>query len=101
MSSSLGGGFATGGKANIGTSAVKLVDTSFRCTQGIQVYAGSGNAEHIWIGASGFSVSSSGTGTDGFPLGPGETLLLQIKNPEHIWVRSTSTANQSAWWFMA
>ena len=89
----------TGRKSGIGPSGVKLTDTDLVAQNGIIIYTDIANTDYVYIGESGLTTDSADA-TDGFPLSSGDSIFLQHRNPEEIYVRTTTDSNQKLWWIV-
>ena len=75
--------FLTGRKSSIGTTALQLTTTS-HVSRGVQVIADSTNSVKVYVGL------STVTGTDGFPLAAGESIVIPVSDPSTVYVRAPS-----------
>lgn len=85
-----------GSNRDIDTTAEQITSTSFACSFGVTLKADITNTGIIYIGNSDVTAGSAGS-TDGFPLSPGETLTLEVSNPNLLYAIA-SVANQIIYW---
>ncbi len=96
VTSAVSSSFDHGSNQDIDTTAEQITSTSFACKFGVTVKADITNTGIIYIGNS--DVTASGTAaTDGFPLSAGETLTLEVNNPNLLYAIA-STTNQKIFW---
>ena len=89
----------TGRKSAISTTAVQLTtDTTLVAENSVLIVADSSNAVNVWVGGSGLTVDAADT-TDGFPLEPGDSINIPIKQPTQIYLRAPSGSNK-VWWIL-
>lgn len=87
----------TGALSNIGTTALRLTNRNIPAIKGVLIYADSTNISKIFIGDSNVTAGSSDT-TDGFPIPSDKALLVEIDNPNRVFIIATSgTANKAYW----
>ena len=79
--------FLTGTTTGIGGAGTQLISTNAKCEQGVQLYTPN-NSGIVWIGNSPHMTVGSGLSSDGFPLYSGESLLLPLRDPNKIYVKS-------------
>lgn len=96
VTSAVSSSFDHGSNQDIDTTAEQITSTSFACKFGVTVKADITNTGIIYVGNS--DVTASGTAaTDGFPLSAGETLTLEVNNPNLLYAIA-STTNQKIFW---
>lgn len=81
--------FNTGTRTGIGGTGAKLLttETPYRCEVGIQFFAPN-NSGVVWVGNNPYITVNSGLASDGFPIYSGDSILLPIRNPNQIYVKS-------------
>lgn len=82
---STGSTITTGRKSSISTSAVQMTASSITAIQGVQVKAADTNSDKIYVGPSGVTADSSDS-TDGYPLAPGDAILVPVNNANVIYL---------------
>lgn len=100
---SIGSKLYTGAKTGIGPSGILLFSGASlpaRSSYGITIVANSGNTDNIWISANSGLTPGTNDVNDGFPLARGQSYLFPVKNPNQLYVRSSITAGQKAWWYL-
>ena len=86
------GAFDHGGNADVDASAEQITASSIPATRGVLVLAHDDNTGYVYLGNS--DVTADGTdATDGYPLGPGESVFLPVSNANLVYARG-SAANQ-------
>ncbi len=96
VTSAVSSSFDHGSNQDIDTTAEQITSTSFACKFGVTLKADITNTGIIYVGNS--DVTASGTAaTDGFPLSAGETLTLEVNNPNLLYAIA-STTNQKIFW---
>lgn len=80
------------GQTSVGVSAVQVQSSSQVCRHGVQVKANMGNTGIIYVGH-----SSGVTTSNGYELGPGESVFVPIDNVNKVYVIS-DTASQGISW---
>jgi len=78
------------GQETVGTSAVQL--TSASATKGVLVKAHKGNSGTVYVGN-----SSSVSTTNGFELGAGEAVEIEVDNANKIWVIADAADQKVSW----
>jgi len=85
-----------GSKSSIGTSAVQLTTSSIKTIKGVIVKAATGNSGTIYIGNS--DVTSGTTdATDGFELGAGAGVTVEIDNVNKVYAIGSTTGQKVYW----
>ena len=89
--------FSTG-RITAGSAPLRLTELeTVRANTSITIYADSSNTQSMWIGFTDSFTCDSDNVTDGFPLFPGASISIAIRNPRSIWISSEQTS-QKAWW---
>jgi hypothetical protein len=89
-----------GRKSSIGTSAVQMTTADVPATKGVLVKASAANTGTVYVGDSSGVTADAADGTDGFPLAPGESLLIPIDNANKVYLIATA-ASHKVWWSVA
>ena len=85
--------FSTGSKTSIGTSAVAISSIGTNAKRGIQIVADPNNTVIVYVGTSSVTAGSSAATTDGYPLQPGDTVVLPVIHPSEVYaITASSTA---------
>ena len=87
--------FDHGSNLDIDTAAEQLTTVSIPCKIGIVIKADDDNTGDIYVGNSDVTAGTVAA-TDGFRLGPGDGLFLEVANANQIYVIG-SAVNQKAW----
>jgi hypothetical protein len=74
------------GKKSAISGASQLVSITTRLNSGVHVKSATSNTDIVYVGSSALLNS----GTDGYPLEPGESLFIEIGNLSSIYVRSNT-----------
>ena len=77
------------GKKDLTTTAA-TISASVAIKIGVHVKAPLTNTDTIYIGSNTLATTPS----DGFPLEPGESIFIEIDNPNKIYARSASTGQK-------
>lgn len=85
-----------GSNLDIDTTAEQITSTSFACKFGVTVKADITNTGIIYVGNSDVTAGSTAA-TDGFPLSAGETLTLEVNNPNLLYAIASAN-NQKIFW---
>lgn len=85
-----------GSNRDIDTTAEQITSTSFACKFGVIVKADITNTGIIYVGNSDVTAGTT-AGTDGFPLSAGETLTLEVNNPNLLYAIASAN-NQIIYW---
>jgi len=85
-----------GSNLDIDTTAEQITSTSFACKFGVTLKADITNTGIIYVGNSDVTAGSTAA-TDGFPLSAGETLTLEVNNPNLLYAISSAN-NQKIYW---
>lgn len=91
--------FAHGSNRDVDTTAEALTSTSFAAKKGVTVVADVANSGIVYVGNFGVTAGTTAA-TDGFPLGAGESLTIEVNNPNLIYVIA-SVNNQVVYWAAA
>jgi len=78
---------------------VQLTDADLKANLGIQLLADPLNTDEIWVGSRANITRDVSDETDGFPIKPGQGLVVPARSIREILVRS-SGATQKLWWFL-
>lgn len=89
--------FRHGQNSDVDTSAEQLTATSFHTRKGVVVKAADANSGTIYVGNSSSVTANSADATDGFELGAGQSITIEIDDPSKIYVIA-SAANQKVFW---
>lgn len=90
------GSFDHGSNRDVDTAAGALTATSFSATKGVTVIADSTNTGIIYVGNSDVTAGTTAA-TDGFPIQAGESVTLEVNNPNLLYVIA-SVNNQIVYW---
>lgn len=85
-----------GSNLDIDTSAEQITTTSFACKFGVTLKADITNTGIIYVGNSDVTAGTTAA-TDGFPLSAGETLTLEVNNPNLLYAIASAN-NQKIYW---
>lgn len=85
-----------GSNLDIDTTAEQITTTSFACKFGVTVKADITNTGIIYVGNSDVTAGTTAA-TDGFPLSAGETLTLEVNNPNLLYAIASAN-NQKIYW---
>lgn len=85
-----------GSNRDIDTTAEQITSTSFACKFGVTVKADITNTGIVYIGNSDVTAGTT-AGTDGFPLSAGESLTLEVNNPNLLYAIGSAN-NQIVYW---
>ena len=85
-----------GSNRDIDTSAEQITSTSFACKFGVTVKADITNTGIVYIGNSDVTAGTTAA-TDGFPLSAGESLTLEVNNPNLLYAIGSAN-NQIVYW---
>lgn len=85
-----------GSNRDIDTTAEQITSTSFTCKFGVTLKADIANTGIIYVGNSDVTAGTTAA-TDGFPLSAGETITLEVNNPNLLYAIA-STNNQTIYW---
>lgn len=96
VASAVSSTFDHGSNLDIDTTAEQITSTSFTCKFGVTVKADITNTGIIYVGNSDVTAGSTAA-TDGFPLSAGETLTLEVNNPNLLYAISSAN-NQKIYW---
>lgn len=95
-SSTVSATFDHGSNRDVDTAAEALTATSFAATKGVTVVADRDNTGVVYVGNSDVTAGTTAA-TDGFPLSSGESVTLEVNNPNLIYVIG-SLNNQIVYW---
>jgi len=88
--------FDHGRNSDIDTTAEQLTTTSVPTVRGVVVKAANSNTGTIFVGNSDVTADSADA-TDGFELGAGESVTIEIDNANKVYVIA-SAVNQTVYW---
>lgn len=77
--------FDTGSKSAIGASALQLIVASVPTHFGVIIKAANGNTGTVYVGNADITAGSADA-TDGFELGAGESITLEVDNANKVYV---------------
>ena len=82
-----------GSLASIGATALQLTSTDIPAINGVLVKASNANAEssYIYVGNSDVTAGTAAAATDGFELGVGGSVMVEIDNANKIYVIGSTT----------
>lgn len=89
--------FDNGAKSSIGTTAVQLTTSSITCGKGVVVKADASNSGFVYVGSSSSVTAGSADATDGFQIAAKEGVVVEVDNPNKIYVIG-SAAGQKVYW---
>lgn len=89
-------GFDHGAKSSIGTSAVQITASSIATKKGVLVKASNSNTGTIFVGNSDVT-NGSNDATDGFELGAGESVTIEVDNANKVYVIASTTSQRVSW----
>ena len=89
--------FNHGSNSVIGAAAAQLIVASVPATLGVEVKAANGNGANVYIGNSNAVTPATLDATDGFELGPGESILVRVDDVNKIWAISTMAGQRVFW----
>jgi hypothetical protein len=90
------GNFDHGSNLSVGTTAVRLTTTDFKCIKGVLVRAPSTNTGNVYVGKSDVTAGTNAN-TDGMLLEPGDAVFIEVDNPNKVYVIA-SAAGQKVFW---
>ena len=90
--------FNHGANGDIDTTAEQLSTRKTATTIGVLIRASIGNAGIVYVGKEGVTAGTTDA-TDGFELGAGESLTIEIDRVDKVWVIA-SEANQRVSWLV-
>jgi hypothetical protein len=84
------------GHVTVGLVPVRLTDLGdFLTLKGVTIRADIGNTATVFVGAAGVSTD---TGKRvGYPVTPGESIVIPADSPYHLWAVSTDDEQQVFW----
>lgn len=88
--------FDHGSKSSIGTSAVQITASSITAKKGVTVKAAIANTGTIYVGNSDVTNGTTDA-TDGFELGNGESVTIEVDNANKIYVIASTTSQKVFW----
>lgn len=95
--SSSSSSFGHGMNSDVDATAEQLTTTSITAAHGVLVKAHRNNTGIVYVGNSDVTAETAAA-TDGLPLEAGETLFVEVNNPNKLYVIA-SAANQKVHWF--
>lgn len=90
----------TGRKSSISDTPVRLTEIDLKADVGIQVLSDKNNGGQLWLGIRDDITVDTADATDGFPIDPGQGLLMPVRNIRDIFVVSPSGLTQIARWMI-
>lgn len=90
--------FNHGRNSDVDTAAEQITTTNIVASHGVLVKAANGNSGKIYVGKSDVTADSTDA-TDGFELGAGESVFVEIDNANKVYVIA-SAANQSVYYIV-
>lgn len=88
-----------GSKSEISTNAAQMTTTSFAAKAGVSIKADSNNSGRVFIGNSDVTAGTNDD-TDGIPLDAGESIEIEVNNPNLLYVIADSD-NHKVYWIAA
>ena len=89
--------FSTG-RQLVGTTVVALTDKeNVRAETSITIYSSLLNEDAIWISLDQTLTCDVNNDTDGFPILPGSSISIPIRDPSIIYLKAEN-GNQKVWW---
>jgi len=88
--------FTTGRKSGIGTTPVQVTTSSVTAINGVQIKAADTNTDKVYVGISGVTADTADA-TDGYPLAPGDALLVPVSNANAVYVVASSGSQKVFW----
>lgn len=88
--------FEHGAKSSIGTSAVVMTDSFDTTKKGVLIKASNENTGIIYVGDENVTAGTTDA-TDGFELGAGESIELEIDNPGRVYLIASDTGQKVFW----
>ena len=99
MAAIVGGTFSHGRKSSIGTTALQLTATSTAVRRGVLVKASNENGTNkIYVGNSSGVTADSADGTDGYELGTGEAVVIEVDDANKVYVIADAGAANKVFW---
>jgi hypothetical protein len=89
----------TGRKSSIAGTALQLSTTDTPAQRGILVKADSANTVDLYVGDADTITADAADATDGWPLAPGEAVLIPIDNLNKIYAVTGGTSSK-AWYLV-
>lgn len=89
--------FNTGQNSDVDTVAEQITTTSVTASRGVVVKAANANSGTVYVGTSSSVTAGTADATDGFELGAGESILVEVNNANKVWVIA-SVNNQKVFW---
>lgn len=83
------GSFRHGQCEEIGATAKRLSEASFRAAKGVELAASEGNTAIVYVGDADVTADED-PAHDGFPLPPGERLFLPVDDPRRVYLKAGS-----------
>lgn len=93
------GTFSHGRKSSIGTTAVQITTTDTAVRRGVLVKSSNENGTNkLYVGNSSAVTADSADGTDGYELGTGEAVVIEVDNATKVWVIADAGAANKVFW---
>ena len=88
------------GRKTITNTATQLTAVDAEGQRGVQIVAGSANADTVYVGESSAVTADGGDTTDGYPLAAGETLVLPTLRADELYLIADSSGSNKVWWIL-
>ena len=85
-----------GSNLDIDTTAEQITTTSFAVKRGVAVKADAANSGIVYIGNSDVTAGTT-AGTDGIPLSAGESVEMEVDNPNKLYAIASAN-DQKVYW---
>jgi len=92
--------FLTGRKSSIGTSPTQITSDLTKADEGVLIYADKNNTATLYVGSSSSITADSSDSTDGFPLDPGDSVVMRVRNPSSVYVLASTGSSSKLWWLI-
>jgi len=87
------------GSTSVGVTAVQVTATSELAHKGLLIKADNANTGTIYMGNSDVTANTTAA-TDGFQLGPGESVELEVEDPSIVYARASAASQKVFWIFV-
>lgn len=81
------------GSRTVGVTQVQLIASSIPVQKGIVIKASNSNTGNIYVGNTGLTINTA-EATDGFELGPGESLTIEPDNVSKVYLISDAASQR-------
>jgi hypothetical protein len=88
------------GRKTITNSATQLTAVDATGLRGVQIVAGSANADVLYVGESSAVTADASDTTDGYPLAAGETLVLPTLRADELYLIADGAGSNKVWWIL-